>query len=327
MKLLRQILSLLTRSLARKSPDDWKVVLVCLALGTTIWLLNALNKDYTTKMAYPIELRYDPRQLVAVAELPSRVRINVSGYGWNLFKKSLWFNNDPLVIEPANLPERQYITAAQLYPLINEQMRDLRLNYVVQDTLFLQFDHFQRRRVSVVLDSTTLSFAQGFYLEGRPLVIPDSVLFEGPAQLVNAIADPLHVSVPEQNLRNPYNEIVPLPYPAQPLLSVQPNEVRIKFQVAEYETFSQQVPLVVTHLPAQGQWSLSDSLITVYYDVRRANGSFPPDSFRVTADFRRLNRESIVPVELEYAPGEARNVTLQPTSVQVLNEFPFENVN
>ncbi len=327
MKLLRQILSLLTRSLARKSPDDWKVVLVCISLGTVIWLLNALNKDYTTKMAYPLELRYDQSQLVAVAQPPDRVRINVSGYGWNLFKRSLWFNNAPLVIEPTNLPERQYITAAQLYPLISEQMRDIRLNYVVQDTLFLQFDHFQRRRVSVVLDSTTLSFAPGFYREGRPFVIPSTVLFEGAARLVSAIADPLLVSVPERNLSASYNETVPLHYPAQPLLRAQPDEVRVKFQVAEYKTFTQQVPLMVTHLPAQGEWSLSDSLITVQYNVRQGGSLFLPDSFRIVADFRRLNRENVVPVELEYAPANAHNVALQPTSVQVINEFPFEHVN
>jgi hypothetical protein len=110
---------------------------MCLMAATTFWFLNALNKDYSTRLSYPIEFDYDDSTYISISTLPKKVRLNVSGYGWNLLKKSLQVNANPLNYRVANPLQARYITGSNLLQPITEQLRDIRVNYVVEDTIFL----------------------------------------------------------------------------------------------------------------------------------------------------------------------------------------------
>ena len=56
---------------------NWTIILLCFSTAATFWFFNALNKVYTTRIDYPIELVYNKDSLVLVKEPPREIAINI----------------------------------------------------------------------------------------------------------------------------------------------------------------------------------------------------------------------------------------------------------
>ena len=138
----------------------WKVIFLCLVTATTFWFFRSLNGQYTTRINYPIQFEYDRDSLVAVEVLPDRLLIDVTSGGWNLLRKTYAFDIKPVSIYLENPVGTRYLAGASLFPMIADQFSDLKLNYVVTDTIFIYLEPQISRVVAIELDSTTFSFAE-----------------------------------------------------------------------------------------------------------------------------------------------------------------------
>ena len=85
-------------NILRFNKKNWKAVVLCIFTATVFWFFNALNKDYTTTISFPLAFDYDRDRFIPVEPLPRDVRINVTGIGWNLFRRSTRVKVPPLVI-------------------------------------------------------------------------------------------------------------------------------------------------------------------------------------------------------------------------------------
>ena len=79
--------------------------MLCVFTATIFWFFNALNKTYTTNINFPLAFDYDSENFIPVEGLPQTVRLNVTGNGWELFKRSTGVKQDPLEIPLEGLEE------------------------------------------------------------------------------------------------------------------------------------------------------------------------------------------------------------------------------
>src|SRR5215216_6687499 len=93
MRFFNSILNIL-----RFNRRNWKAVALCIFAATVFWFFNALNKNYTTNINLPLVFDYDRENFMAVRPLPEAVRFNVTGLGWNLFRRSAGLKIPPLVV-------------------------------------------------------------------------------------------------------------------------------------------------------------------------------------------------------------------------------------
>jgi hypothetical protein len=59
LKKTSNIFTWIVDSVIIRKGSDIKVVVMCLLAATTFWFLNALNKDYSTRITYPVRFEYD----------------------------------------------------------------------------------------------------------------------------------------------------------------------------------------------------------------------------------------------------------------------------
>ena len=109
---------------------NWKVVVLCILAATIFWLFNALNKTYTTNITFPLEFDYDKETFVAVQPLPSNVRINVKGIGWDLFRRSAGLKVPALSIPLERPSEIKKIVATARIKTGNLKTPKLRRNII-----------------------------------------------------------------------------------------------------------------------------------------------------------------------------------------------------
>ena len=72
-------------ALGRKSKlQILSVYFICVAFAILLWLLTMLGKSYSTEISVPIEFTNLPQNKIVSSELPTVIKVGVSGRGFNL---------------------------------------------------------------------------------------------------------------------------------------------------------------------------------------------------------------------------------------------------
>lgn len=213
-----------------------KTFLVCLLAASFFWLMNVLNKDnYAIKLSYPLQVEYDNASFVPLQPLPRRVSVNVSGNGWNLLRKSwLNFNALPVVYRVNNPNKSSYINSTTLTDQITELFPDLHVNYVVSDTFELSFERKIRRIIPIRVDSAGIDMRDGYVVSSIINVSPSLISVDGPISLIRSYPDTIRIKIPTPRIQNNFDESLPIPLPATPLVEVSHRAVYVSFEVAQY---------------------------------------------------------------------------------------------
>ncbi len=314
-----KIYSWLSGSVKKRRHTDWKVMAICILVAATIWLFNALNNNYTTKISYPIRFEFDGNTTMPVSDLPRRIDLNVTGYGWNLLRKTLWYRVDPLYIPLENPVYTRFLTPGQLYPVFNEQLRDIKLNYVVIDTLYLNFERRIQRKVAVKIDSQSINLADNYRIMGNIRLEPDSVTFVGASSRLNALPRVVLLTVPGNNISEDYQHTVSLDYPDMPLVSLIDKEVKIEFDVAQFLRSSRRVPVTFLNFPVPPRRVVRDTTAVVSYSYFESErDQLMVDSLKVVVDYRLLSRsDSTIPPVLVKKTTNLYDLTVQPSRFRI----------
>ena len=196
--------------------------------------MTALNKDrYSLRLNYPIHFDYDEAEYVPVTPLPATVSVNVTGNGWNLLRKSwLSFAQRPLEYKVANPLKANYINTVSLTDKLAEHFPDVQVNYVVADTLELDFERKTTRIIPVRVDSAGIDMRPGYVVSSLINITPSLISIEGPVSLLGAYPDTIVVRIPTRKIQNNYDETLPLNIPKVRTVDVSHASVLVSFEVA-----------------------------------------------------------------------------------------------
>lgn len=211
-----------------------KVFAVCFLAASFFWLMTALNKDsYSLRLDYPIHFNYDEKEYIPVEPLPSTISVNVSGNGWNLLRKSwLSFAERPLEYRVVNPLKANFINTVSLTDKLADHFPDVQVNYVIADTLELDFERKDTRIIPIRVDSAGINMQKGYVISSLINLSPSLISVEGPASLLRAYPDTIVVRIPTRKVQNNYDETLPLNIPKVRNVEVSHSKVLVSFEVA-----------------------------------------------------------------------------------------------
>ncbi|WP_400192686.1 hypothetical protein [Hymenobacter sp. B81] len=263
----------------------WRVVTSCLLAAVTLWLLNALNKTYTTRISYPLRWTYDADHFIPVRPLDEAVAVQVTGRGWKLLRNTLGLEVRPAEVVVRRLPISRSLPASALRPALIGTMEGLQLNAILTDTLYFEFDRLTERRLQLRLspasDGSALPFAARF--------VPESVTFRGPATTLNALPNPYPVHLPQAPAGSTEGSIiVPIGGPA--LVQTDVEQVRVKLQPRPLLTRTLPVVPEPRNFPANRRFWLRPAAVPVQVEFFAEDSALlGPGQVRVLLDYRQLH--------------------------------------
>ncbi|OUJ70236.1 hypothetical protein BXP70_25090 [Hymenobacter crusticola] len=287
-----------TRPFSGQEGGYWRAVTACFLAASTFWLLNALNKTYTTRITYPVVWQYNTRQYVPLSPLPTEVAVNVTGRGWKLLRKNLMIDVKPAEVRLRRLPATRFVTGTTLRPVLQASMEGLQFNYMLTDTLWVEFDRRVRRKIPLALSPA----ANGSALPYAAQFTPASVVFEGPAGTVDRLSNPYPVHLPQAPAGSSNGDIsVPIGGPA--LVRTNVGAVRVRLQPRPLITQVVTIAPELHGFPPDSQFVLTPQTVRVQVQC------FPEDTAQL--DLGQLH------VLLQYQPFEGPHTRLQPIVSQV----------
>lgn len=300
--------------------NNWKVIILSLLGATTFWFFNALNKDYDARISYPIEFVFDEDSVVVMKPLPSAVVIDVSSGGWNLLRKTFWFNVTPVQIALDNPTEIEFYTRSSLKPIIEEQLSELNINYLVTDTVFINIEKKKSKYVKLEVDSLAIDLAKNHRITSPIHIVPDSAQMIGPKSFIDTVGQAYKLAPDISDISKTFNRDIRINVPNEKLIRTVPEEVRITFEVERFERLSVDVEVEPINFPEDSSVYLKSEKIQIFYTVSQSDKrNFHPDEFELTADLTMLNEaDSTVLAILVYHPEEAIEIDVIPENLKVI---------
>ncbi|MFT2010373.1 hypothetical protein ACMA1I_16985 [Pontibacter sp. 13R65] len=289
--------------------------------ASTFWLLNALNKSYSTQTTYPIKFVYPESRLVPVKPLPEEVIINVTGKGWKLLRKSLKVDVKPAEIQVATLPRNNYVLGSSLRPALVNSLDGLVLNFVVTDTIYFDIDEKIRRRIPLRLDPKQKITDDRFSVVGPVTIEPDSITFVGPSTMVSTLPDPFLLRLPN-TLTAPAKLEVPINFDNKPLVKSNVAQATVSVNVKGLVQEERQIIPEIVNAPPGRKLNLRPAYVMVRYQLLEDSVAIiNRDTFRAVLDFAKYNsRDSTLVPELIQKPLGARRARLWPERVKAVVE-------
>ncbi|RAW03300.1 YbbR-like domain-containing protein [Pseudochryseolinea flava] len=268
----------------RFNRKNWRAIMLCFFAAAVFWMFNALNKRYTTNVNFPVAFEYNEENYVAVRPLPKDVRLNVTGIGWNLFRRSLGLHVPPLVIPLEKPSEVKKIVGGTLPPLFANQLEGYEINFVLTDTLQIALEPKTKRWVSLRLDTPSILFRNGYTIVSKPKLEPDSIFIEGPWKLLNSINEPVNVKLTQRNIDEDFRNDVEVMFLNNELIQRNPPTILITFDVDKLVEINDSLPLRLVNMPRGARPMIKSSLPVKVAIPKRQLDTFQRDSVYAELD-------------------------------------------
>lgn len=299
--------------------SSWKVIALCFLGATIFWFFNALNKDYAARIKYPISFEYNSDETIVVDPLPEEVRLEVRGGGWNLLRKTFWFNVQPVQISLSEPTETKFLTSNMLKPIFVDQVSEIRIDEVLVDTLFVNIEKKISRTLPVIIDSSNIRLAREHRIVSPIQLSSDTIQVTGPLSQVNAIGQSIMITLNKEVINKDLSEEISIDAYLPSKVFSDPSTITVSFSVQQFMIVDKEVMIETINFPENGKIHLRDSTITASVLIARNNlEQLNTSQIKIIADYRRLNqRDSTIRLRVTDFPEFIADVNLRADSIKI----------
>ncbi|HEV8514694.1 MAG TPA: hypothetical protein VGQ59_15530 [Cyclobacteriaceae bacterium] len=232
-------------NLFRFDRANWKVVSLCVLTAIVFWIFNAFNKNYSTNVRFPLLFEFDGEKYAPAEHLPKNVNLNVTGNGWDLFRRHLGVKVPPVIIPLERAKEIKKIVGSTLPPMLATQVGNLKINYVVTDTIYLQIDERDAHRYKLAADISGVTFREGYGRISPVVILPDSIELDGPQSRLHALDDSIVLVLNDKNISGNFRTEAEVEFPGSEFVKRNPPVVQIMFEVSQVVSVKKNLKVVV----------------------------------------------------------------------------------
>ncbi|MCH7402360.1 YbbR-like domain-containing protein [Belliella kenyensis] len=295
-----------------------KVVALCFLAASTFWFLNALNKDnYNTVVDYPIEIIFDKEEFMAVEKLPSKVKIEINGNGWDLLRKYFNVNESPFVIEINNPANKNHILASEIRRSLAENISPTTLVSMVTDSIKFNIDKIVTRKVKVEADTTGNVIAKNHRIQGEIEIQPATVTVKGPTSILDKLEGSLHIKLGEDKINKSIDKFIPITIPSEweEFLSMEEESVQVKFNIVQLLEGNKRLKINKINFPENVTLVQEPNNVMMYYLIEEPKiEQLKQMEFEAILNYSNRDKEdSTISITLSPRTSILENIRFEPS--------------
>ncbi|QIA07467.1 YbbR-like domain-containing protein [Draconibacterium halophilum] len=309
--------------------NDKRVVVffICLFIATVLWFLNALEKDYSTTISYPVRYVSPPNRQFLTNKPPEKLDLKVDAHGFTLLRHKLNFSYSPIILNLTNITRNlesnngTYMVATNtLNRRISSQISsEISLQQVNPDIIRIVLDSLKTKTVPVKAN-ISINFKPQFNLKNSVQVKPAEVKITGPASVVDTVRFLLTEKRTFKEVDKAINRKIKLRH--SETTTIVPAEVLLQIEVEKYTEKQVRLPIQVINKPADVKIKLFPSELTLNCLVGLSQFDNISDAdFRAIVDYASIrDSESRLTVKITEKPSFVKITRFTPESVEYLIE-------
>ena len=227
---------------------------VFLLISAAIWLLNALSKNYTDVIEYPLVYTDFPENKVFVGEMPRHLDLQIKAHGYALLRYKMFKKPVPISFKVSAFNMNRGPNSASAF-ILTRYLRDqiamqlpaeLQLLEIKPDTLFFQFADKVTKMVKIK-PNFDYSVEKQFTIKDDIMLTPDSVEVTGPDLILDTMKYVYTDRYVLGELNRNYTDRVRLKKEAD--LEYSTSRVNCSIELERYTELQVSVPIEVLNLP------------------------------------------------------------------------------
>ena len=313
-----------------KLRNDKRVIVfaVCFLIATILWFLNALSKDYSTTISYPVKYVSAPANQFLANEPPSKLDLKIDAHGFTLLRYKLSLSFSPIILNLTTItnnlnmePAGFMVNTSNLVRRISDQISS-EISIVSIEPAYLRIilDSLLTKSVPVK-PSYELEFKPQFDLKAQVSISPKQVKITGPAMVLDTI---FFLRTKEETFDKLDSEItksMEILYPEN--TNITPKKVTIQIPVEKFTEKKLNVPIQIQNMPENVNVKLFPSEIKLTFlvglsefeDITSAN-------FQVYVDYETINSSNEnLNIFIDKKPAFVEIQRFTPESVEYLIEI------
>ncbi len=306
------------------------VFLICLVIATVFWFLNALNKQYTVDLRFPVKYTNLPKNKILANSPPDEFTLKVNSWGFTILRHKLSMAFSPLVFnvneftagQMENSPNSQFRVATRQYinRLSSQVSNELKIIDIQPDSLHFNFDRLVSKKVKVK-PVVSYTLKKQYYVEGPITTEPDSVLISGAESILDTIQ---FVQTKAQQFKElDKNVLRNVPLESSDAYQTEPGRVMLQIPLEEFTEKQVIVPIRVTDVPEQVNVKLFPDKAKISFMVGLSHFStITANDFSLSVSYADIEaKKEILTISLNAEPLNILSVTVSPEQVEYLIEM------
>jgi len=327
-KLLNSI-QLSIKKMEIKSQRKIITFFVCVCIATVFWFLNALNKSYTVDIEFPVKYINLPANRVLSNNPEDKFTLTVSSYGFTILRHKLSLAYSPLIFDVNEFTHGQLqntdrsrfvISTGQFINRFSSQIsNELKINAIHPDTVVFSFEKMKKRMIKIIPE-VHLDFVAQHDLNRSIIIVPDSVLVNGPESIMDTLSYVYTVSQEYTEVKESIKRNLALK--ENKSLTYEPSRVMMIIPVEEFTEKNLMVPVYVNNLPEDKHVNLFPEKIRVSFQVSLSRfNKIKADEFRVCVEYKDIQQQKeTLSLKLEVQPIDLKTISIYPSRIEYLIE-------
>lgn len=300
-----------------------------MGIASTFWLLNALEKEYTVELTFPVRYTNMPDNKMLINDPPKQFVLDVRSFGFTLLRYKLSMAFSPLVFNVGEIGGEMITDQNQLrYAISSKQYQkkmadqisgELNLTAIQPDTIYFQFDEIITQKKKVI-PNVKFQLKKQHHLYDEITVIPDSVDVHGPKTILDTLSG---VRTVLQNLKE-LDQLVQRTASLEEIkiLRFTPKRVTIQIPVEEYTEKQLSIPIAIDSVPDNLKINLFPAEVKVSFMIGLSRFSeINSSDFTASVSYTDiLNKSDYLPVKLEKVPPHLKSINFLPIKIEYLIE-------
>lgn len=301
--------------------------LICVVIATILWFLNALNKDYSAVISYPVKYVNLPQGKHLISDLPSTLSLEVRAKGFALLGHRISTSFLPITFN-VNTYSNHLLEKDEVfeYTLNTNEIKDkignqlnteIKLLDITPATIEFKFAQSVEKKVAVrpVVNYTL----KRQYILNQITATPDSVLVSGPATIIDTLRYISTKSLRLKDLGKSVTKEVELTPPRG--CTVGDATVKLDLQVEQFTETKKTIRLQARHVPGSFYLRLFPDNVNITYDVGLSNyEKITNQDFEFYVDYDQTQSSSYLDVKVGKTPAFIKNLVFSPQKVEYIIE-------
>ncbi len=297
-----------------------------LVLSVFIWILNALSKNYTTEIKYPITYTNFPEKKVQVNDLPESLGLKVNAHGYALLRYKVMNRPVPINFRVSSFTMNRFPGDSSKFFLLSRYAREqiarqlpveLELIELSPDSLIFQFAS-EVEKLLPVIPAIKYKLGKQFTIVGNIQLSPDSVLVKGPDIFLDTLT---HLTTEEKDLgllEKSYSETLEIVRHHR--FRFEHDEVECTINLEKLTELQMYVPIQIEGLPDSMRMQTFPPRIRVSGILGLSNyDRVSPESFWAEVNYAEvLENKKKIQVDLKKYPDYLENLDFYPQTVEYL---------
>jgi hypothetical protein len=160
-------------------------------IATIFWFLNALNREYTTNIKYPVEFINIPKNISPAVQFPSHLNVTVKAYGFDILRKitvskKIQIDVDKYSERDETDDSKLMLSTLQFKNNMFTEQNNIEIININPEIISINTQNLLSKKVPVRIKSefTTQSL---YMLSGPVKIYPDSLLIYGSEKMIKTI--------------------------------------------------------------------------------------------------------------------------------------------